>query len=114
MNKSKIVECDIKEYAGKHEQFKKRKFVSSDGASHRRSPKTTTIMEQSPAQTSLGGARSSNSRGMGSPRGRGSWRPPVKSTSLKSGNTGGIVCYWCGVEGHIARDCLMPWVDKCY
>ena len=51
---------------------------------------------------------------MESSRGRGSWRPPVRSTSSRSGNTGGIICYRCGGEGHIARDCSMPCADKCY
>ena len=58
------------------------------------------------------GARFNSSRGMGSFRGRGSWRPLVRTTSSRFGNMGGIVYYWCGVEGHIARDCPMPWADK--
>ena len=74
MNKSKIVERSVKEYVGRREQFKKRKCDLGVGASPQRSLKTTTIVEQSQAQTSLGGARSNSSRGMGSPRSRGSWR----------------------------------------
>ena len=75
---------------------------------------TTTTVEQSRAQASAGGARSSSSRYMGSPRDRGSWKPPVRSTNSRSGNTGEIICYRCGVEVHIIRDFLMPWADKCY
>ncbi|XP_057490945.1 uncharacterized protein LOC130776710 [Actinidia eriantha] len=47
-------------------------------------------------------------------RGRGSWRPPARPNTARSGTMGGIVCYRCGVEGHMVRDCPLPWVDKCY
>ena len=90
-----------------------RRFDSGAGPSRQRFS-DTTMVEQSRAQTSAGGARSSGFRGVGSSRGRGSWRPPVGPTNARSGNTGGIICYRCGVEGHIVRDCPMPWVDKCY
>ena len=72
VNKSKIMECDVKEYADRREQFKKRKFISRDGASRQRSSKTTTTVEQSRAHTSLGGEGPIVQGGMGSFRGRGS------------------------------------------
>ena len=84
------MERDVKEFVGRREQFKKRKFDSGVRASRQRFLETTTIVEQSRAQTSSGGARFSSSRGIRSPRGRGSWRPSVRSTSSRSNNTGGV------------------------
>ncbi|GFZ18357.1 2-oxoglutarate decarboxylase/hydro-lyase/magnesium ion-binding protein [Actinidia rufa] len=46
--------------------------------------------------------------------GRGSWRPPARPNTARSGTTGGIVCYRCGVEGHMVCNCPLPWADKCY
>ena len=71
-------------------------------------------MEQGRAQTSAGNARLSGSRGMGSFRGRGSWRPPARPMPTRSDNIGEIVCYRCGVEGHMFRDCPIPQIDRCY
>ncbi|GFS40647.1 hypothetical protein Acr_00g0069690 [Actinidia rufa] len=78
--------------------------------------KLAAIFEWSKAEHSLaqGGARSSNLRGGGSSRGGGSWRPPTRPSPARSSNTGGLICYRCGVEGYVVRDCPMPWVDKCY
>ncbi|XP_057482044.1 uncharacterized protein LOC130768977 [Actinidia eriantha] len=97
----------------RREHFKKRRFDSGTGPSRQRSSDVTTT-EQSRAQTDVGSARPGNSRGEGSSRGRGSWRPPVRPNTARSGTTRGIVCYRCGVEVHMVRDCPMPWVDKCY
>ncbi|XP_057506535.1 uncharacterized protein LOC130789736 [Actinidia eriantha] len=114
VNKAKIVERDVMEFQNRQEHFKKRRFDSGAGPSRQRSLDVTTTTEQSRAQTDAGSARPGNSRGGGSSRGRGSWRPPVRPNTARSGITGGIVCYRCGVEGHMVRDCPMPWVDKCY
>ena len=114
MNKAKITERDMKEYQGGQEQFKKRRFDSGAGPSRQRASDVTTILEQSQAKSSAGGARSSNLRGGGSSRGGGSWRPPTRPSPTRSSNTWGLICYLCGVEGHVVRDCPMPWVDNCY
>ncbi|GFY91340.1 hypothetical protein Acr_07g0015360 [Actinidia rufa] len=96
------------------EHFKKRRFDSGAGPSRQRSSNVTTTTEQRRAQTDAGSARPGSSRGGGNSRGRGSWRPPARPNTARSGTTGGIVCYRCGIEGHMIRDCPMPWVDKCY
>ncbi|GFS41562.1 hypothetical protein Acr_00g0075110 [Actinidia rufa] len=74
----------------------------------------STMVESSKAQTSVGSARPSGSRGAGSSRGRGSWRPPARPMPTRSDNTGGIVYYRCGVEGHMIRDFPIPRIDRCY
>ncbi|XP_057484593.1 uncharacterized protein LOC130770961 [Actinidia eriantha] len=114
VNKAKIAEREVMEFQNRRESFKKRRFDSGAGPSRQRSSDVTTTAEQSRAQTDAGSARPGNSRGGGNSRGRGSWRPPVRPNTVRSGTTGGIVCYRCGVEGHMVRDCPLPWVDKCY
>ena len=66
------------------------------------------MVEQSKAQTSAGSARPSGSRGVRIYRGRESWRPLARPMPTRSNNTGGIVYYRCGVEGHMIRDCPIP------
>ncbi|XP_057468765.1 uncharacterized protein LOC130757974 [Actinidia eriantha] len=98
----------------RREQYKKRRFDSGVGPSRQRSSDVTTATEQSRAQTGAEIARPGNSRGGENSMGRGLWRPPARPNTARSGTTGGIVCYRCGVEGHMVRDCPLPWVDKCY
>ncbi|GFY90953.1 hypothetical protein Acr_07g0011490 [Actinidia rufa] len=114
VNKTKIAEREVMEFQNRRESFKKRRFDSGAGPSRQRSSDVTATVEQSRAQTEAGSARPGNSRGGGSSRGRGSWRPPVRPNTAQSGPTGGITCYRCGIEGHIVRDCPLPWADKCY
>ncbi|XP_057497349.1 uncharacterized protein LOC130782069 [Actinidia eriantha] len=109
VNKARIAEREVMELQNRREQFKRRRFDQGAGTSRQ-----STMVEQSGAQTSAGSARPSGSRSTGSSRGRGSWRPSARPVPTRSDNTGGIVCYRCGVEGHMVRDCPMPWVDKCY
>ncbi|XP_057482045.1 uncharacterized protein LOC130768978 [Actinidia eriantha] len=114
LNKSKIMEHVGRKFLGKREQFKKRRFDSGAGTLQQRSLEMTTTVEQSRAHISARGERSNNSRGVGSSRGKGSWRPLVGPITARSGNIGGIICFRCGVKGHVIRDCVMPWADKCY
>ncbi|GFZ19560.1 hypothetical protein Acr_28g0002650 [Actinidia rufa] len=115
VNKAKIAERDVMEFQNRREHFKKRRFDSGAGPSRQRSSDvTTTTTEQRRAQTDVGSARPGSSRGGGNSRGRGSWRPPARPNTARSDTTGGIVCYRCGIEGHMIRDCPMSWVDKCY
>ncbi|GFS37139.1 hypothetical protein Acr_00g0050120 [Actinidia rufa] len=114
VNKVKIAERDVMEFQNRREHFKKRRFDSGAGPSRQRPSDVTTTTEQRRAQTDVGSERPGSSRGGGNSRGRGSWSPPARPNTARSGTTGGIVCYRCGIEGHMIRDCPMPWVDKCY
>ncbi|GFZ00496.1 hypothetical protein Acr_14g0001310 [Actinidia rufa] len=109
VNKARIAEREVMELQNRREQFKRRRFDQGAGTSRQ-----STMVEQSGAQTSAGSARPNGSRSAGSSRGRGSWRPSAGPVPTRSDNTRGIVCFRCGVEGHMVRDCPMPWVDKCY
>ena len=117
VNKAKIVERDVQEFSGRPEQFKKGRFDTGAGSSKPKSADLTTTMEPRRAQSNFkpGGRRSSSPRGVSSARGRGSWRPPVRPTSNgRTGSTGTFMCYKCRGEGHMVRDCPMPWTDACY
>ncbi|GFZ01882.1 hypothetical protein Acr_15g0004910 [Actinidia rufa] len=114
VNKSKIAEREVMEFQNRRENFKKRRFDSGAGPSRQKSTDVTATVVQSRAQTDARSAGPGSSRGGGNSRGRGSWRPPARPNTAQSGTTGGIICYRCGVEGHMVRDCPMPWVDKCY
>ncbi|GFY87834.1 hypothetical protein Acr_05g0014730 [Actinidia rufa] len=114
VTKAKIAERAVRELQSRREHFKKRRFDSGAGPSRQRSSDVTTAAEQSQAQTDAGSARPGNSRGGGNFRGRGSWRSPARPNTARSGTTGGIICYRCGVEGYMVRDCPLPWADKCY
>ncbi|GFS41661.1 hypothetical protein Acr_00g0075610 [Actinidia rufa] len=108
VNKAKTAERDMMEFQNRREQYKKRRFDSGAGPSRQKSSDVTTIAEQSRAQTNTGSARLGNSRGGGNTRGRGSWSPPARPNTARSGTIGGIICYRCGVEGHIVHDCPLP------
>ena len=117
VNNAKIVERDVKELSGRWEKFKKGRFDSGTRTSRPKILEAVTIRDQSQAQVSskVGGAGANSLRGIRSVRARSSWRPPVRPMySARTGSTRRITCYRCGGEGHIVRDCPMPWTDACY